>query len=131
MQNFEYDEFTGDYFACVYTGTKPQFPNYPMFVVDGSKAALESELAGHENGKKGLVLSLKDTGKCENGIFTKVGEVEIRFEDNKLMLSVSKNLIENSDSISFKWADNYREDDVYSFYTSGDAAPYGRLCYSY
>ena len=69
--------------------------------------------------------------KCENGIFTKVGEVEIRFEDNKLMLSVSKNLIENSDSISFKWADNYREDDVYSFYTSGDAAPYGRLCYSY
>ncbi len=69
--------------------------------------------------------------KCENGIFTKIGEAEIRFENNQLMLSVSKSLIENNDSISFKWADNYRENDVYSFYTSGDAAPYGRLCYSY
>lgn len=69
VQNFEYDEFTGDYFACVYTGTKPQFPNYPMFVVDGSKEAVESELVGHDNGERGLVLSLKDTGKCENGVY--------------------------------------------------------------
>lgn len=68
VQNFEYDEFTGDYFACVYEGSKPQFPNYPMFVVDGSKVALESELVGFD-GEKGLVLSLKDTGKCENGIY--------------------------------------------------------------
>ena len=67
----------------------------------------------------------------KNGTFTKIGESDIRFENNKLMLSVSKSLITDADAISFKWADNYVENDVYSFYTSGDAAPYGRLCYSY
>lgn len=67
----------------------------------------------------------------ENGTFTKIGEADIRFEGNKLMISVSKSLVDGSDSLSFKWADNYTENDVYSFYTSGDAAPYGRLCYSY
>lgn len=30
-------------------------------------------------------------------------------------------------SLQFKWADNYIEGDLYSFYTRGDAAPYGRL----
>lgn len=68
VQNFEYDEYTGDYFACVYEGTKPCFPNYPMFVVDGSKAAEEKELVGC-GGEKGLVLALKDTGLSENGIY--------------------------------------------------------------
>ncbi len=68
VQNFEYDEFTGDYFACVYEGTKPIFPNYPMFVVDGSVPAAKKELVGCD-GEKGLVLSLKNTGECENGIF--------------------------------------------------------------
>ncbi len=69
VQNFEYDEYTGDYFACVYEGTKPCYPNYPMFVVDGSVSAAESVLIGHENGEKGLILTLKDTGICENGIY--------------------------------------------------------------
>jgi len=67
----------------------------------------------------------------QNGTFTKISEADIRFEGNKLMLSVSKALVGDFDSLSFKWADNYTENDVYSFYTSGDAAPYGRLCYSY
>ena len=32
--------------------------------------------------------------------------------------------------IEFKWADNYQgEGDIWSFYTDGDAAPYGRLNY--
>lgn len=31
--------------------------------------------------------------------------------------------------IAFKWADNYQPDDIYSFYTDGDAAPIGRLNY--
>ncbi len=66
-----------------------------------------------------------------NGVFTKTGEAEIRYEDNKLMLKVSKALVDYADSFSFKWADNYIENDVYSFYTKGDAAPYGRLCYCY
>ncbi len=66
----------------------------------------------------------------ENG-FEKTGEAEIRFDGNRLMLKVSKNLVQTSGNIRFKWADNYTEGDVYSFYTKGDAAPYGRLCYVY
>ena len=67
VQNLEYDEFTGDYFACVYTGHKPQFPNYPMFVIDGGKAAEEKPLVGC-GGETGRVLSLKETGEAKNGI---------------------------------------------------------------
>jgi len=69
--------------------------------------------------------------KNVNGVFTKTGEAEIRYEDNKLMLKVSKTLIDSADGLCFKWADNYIENDVNSFYTKGDAAPYGRLCYCY
>ncbi len=69
VQNFEYDAYTGDYFACVYNGTKPQFPNYPMFVVDGSVSPELKELVGCDDGETGLVLTLKDTGLCQNGIY--------------------------------------------------------------
>lgn len=35
-------------------------------------------------------------------------------------------------NLEFKWADNYQgEDDIWSFYRNGDAAPYGRLNYVY
>lgn len=35
-------------------------------------------------------------------------------------------------SIQFKFADNYQgEDDIFSFYLNGDAAPYGRMNYVY
>ena len=34
--------------------------------------------------------------------------------------------------LEFKWADNYQgEDDIWSFYKNGDAAPYGRLNFVY
>ena len=66
-----------------------------------------------------------------DGVFTKTGEAEIRCEGNKLMLAVSKALVDFDDGFTFKWADNYIENDVNSFYTKGDAAPYGRLCYCY
>lgn len=69
--------------------------------------------------------------KNTDGDFTKIGESEIRYEGNKLMLKVSKALVDSADGFNFKWADNYIENDVDSFYTKGDAAPYGRLCYRY
>lgn len=77
-----------------------------------------------ENGKTAVE-------KSADGKFEKIGEASIRYEGNKLMLSVSKSIPGLSDSFNFKWADNYIENDVYSFYTRGDAAPYGRLCYRY
>ena len=69
--------------------------------------------------------------KNSDGVFAKTGEAEIRYEGNKLMLKVSKTLVDSADGFNFKWADNYIENDVNSFYTKGDAAPYGRLCYRY
>ncbi len=69
--------------------------------------------------------------EINDGVFNNKGEAEIRYEGNKLMLKASKSLIDFADGFSFKWADNYNENDMYSFYTNGDAAPYGRLCYRY
>lgn len=68
VQNLEYDERTGDYFLCVYRGKKADFPNYPMFVIDGAVAAREESLKGFENGERGLVLTLKETGLSASGI---------------------------------------------------------------
>ena len=63
----------------------------------------------------------------------KVGTALIKYEGNRLMLSVPKSLlgISGDAEFSFKWADNYIDGDIYSFYTRGDAAPYGRLNYSF
>lgn len=68
VQNFEYDAYTGDYILCVYSGKKPEFPNYPMFVIDGSVAPIEKALIGYDPEQKGLHLTLRDTGLSENGI---------------------------------------------------------------
>ncbi len=68
IQNLEYDEFTGDYIVCVYTGHKEKFPNFTNFVIDGSKKA--------ENGR----LSLKQVGLNNDniyGYYQKLGGVEI------------------------------------------------------
>ncbi|MBQ8784404.1 MAG: hypothetical protein IJZ57_11600 [Clostridia bacterium] len=77
-----------------------------------------------ENGKT-------DIERITDHGFEKCAEAQIRFENNKLMLKVSKADISFSGSIQFKWADNYNENDVYSFYTMGDCAPYGRMYYSF
>ena len=65
--------------------------------------------------------------------YEKKGEAEIRFEGNKLMIGVSKALLglEENVSFTFKWADNYEEGNIMSFYTKGDSAPYGRLNWVY
>lgn len=37
IQNLAYDNYTGNFFAAVYKGTKSKFPNYSLFVIDGHK----------------------------------------------------------------------------------------------
>lgn len=44
----------------------------------------------------------------------------------KTLLGMGKNA-----GFTFKWADNYVDGDIYSFYTKGDSAPYGRLNWIY
>ncbi len=69
----------------------------------------------------------------------RAGSAEMRVEGNKLMLRVSKKLLNVERlgrliDIRFKWADNYKynEDgslDAWTFYRNGDSAPLGRLTY--
>ena len=68
VQNLEYDAYTQSYFACVYRGKKPQFPNYPMFVIDGKQSAKAQILQGSKHSEIGLVLSLVRTGTEQDGI---------------------------------------------------------------
>lgn len=69
IQNLEYDAYTGNYFVMVYKGKKPQFPNYYMYVIDGSKPATKTELIGFEVATYGKTLSLVNTGLGKDGIY--------------------------------------------------------------
>lgn len=68
IQNLEYDEKTGYIFAAVYKGKKEQFPNYPMYVIDITKKAEESNLKGLD--MKGETLPLAPVGELhlESGV---------------------------------------------------------------
>ena len=46
VQNLEYDPFTGNWLMCVYRGKKPQFPNVPMYIINGAAAPEELPLRG-------------------------------------------------------------------------------------
>lgn len=68
VQNMEYDPYTGDCFLAVYSGKKPTFPNYPMFVIDGGVPARREVLRGSPTGEEGLVLTLRRTALERDGI---------------------------------------------------------------
>ena len=80
-------------------------------------------------GGKTAVEAVTDAG------YETVGSAEIRFEDNKLMLRVPKATLglagNKKAAFTFKWADNYEDGNLLSFYTRGDSAPYGRLNWVY
>lgn len=60
VQNMEYDPFTGDVLLAVYPGRKPQYPNYPLFVLDGRAAPALRPLRGLD--EAGFTLSLAPGG---------------------------------------------------------------------
>ncbi len=68
VQNMEYDAHTGDWLLSVYVGKKEKYPNFPMYVIDGSAAPYEDYIA---YGEKGLHLSLKKDGvyHAESGVW--------------------------------------------------------------
>lgn len=67
------------------------------------------------------------------GVWQEAGKASYHMAGNKMQLAIPLTTLGLDDSfkIEFKWADNYSEDDISSFYTKGDAAPYGRLNYVY
>ena len=68
IQNLEYDPFTGNIFMAVYRGQKEAFPNFKMYVIDGSIAPQKTILKGL-NGETGLTLTLKNVGICEKNMY--------------------------------------------------------------
>ncbi len=64
--------------------------------------------------------------------WARVGSVKMKIEGNKMMVAVPRSSVGatgNLFHVEFKWADNYTDNDIWSFYTDGDTAPYGRLNY--
>ncbi|MGW4797960.1 hypothetical protein ACWEPC_36620 [Nonomuraea sp. NPDC004297] len=62
VQNLQYDEHTGNWMLAVYKGTKPQFPNYPFFLVDGGARPTTGEIAGQPQAERGKLLALAPGG---------------------------------------------------------------------
>ena len=64
VQNLEYDKATNAYFMAVYTGQKPEYPNYNLFAVDASVAPERKIARGV--GEEKMHLTLKRVGKEEH-----------------------------------------------------------------
>jgi len=78
IQNLAYDSYTGNLFAAVYRGTKTQFTNYDLFVIDGKKNPVEDHISSDGKKIKVKTLSLleaglKDTKSGINGWFFQWG----------------------------------------------------------
>ena len=71
--------------------------------------------------------------KCENGVYTALGDVEINVSGKVMQIAVPLKLMgENkSPALRFKVSDNVDGSDVMNFYIQGDSAPIGRLSYTY
>jgi hypothetical protein len=62
IQNLAYDPYTGNLFAAVYFGSKMQFPNYDLFVIDGKKKPVISYIRSDNENIKVKTLSLLEAG---------------------------------------------------------------------
>jgi hypothetical protein len=61
VQNLEYDPWLERWFLGVYTGSKPQFPNYGLFAVDAASTPTLTTLQGL-SGERGLLVPLAADG---------------------------------------------------------------------
>lgn len=68
IQNLAYDPASGNLYAAVYKGRKPHYPNWSLFVIDGSKPARRESLQGFDTPTEGEVLSLVEAGNPDGGI---------------------------------------------------------------
>lgn len=62
VQNLEYDAATHHWLMGVYQGSKPQFPNYSLFVVDGEQEPTTGVVRGQQTPETGELLALADAG---------------------------------------------------------------------
>lgn len=62
IQNLAYDAYTGNFFAAVYRGSKPEYPNYDLFVIDGHKKPKAMSIQSDNKNIKMKGLSLLEAG---------------------------------------------------------------------
>lgn len=62
IQNLAYDHDSGNFYAAVYPGKKSKFPNYTLFVIDGSKKAFTDSVITEGKIKHIKRLSLAEVG---------------------------------------------------------------------
>ena len=62
IQNLAYDPNSGNLFAAVYKGSKMQYPNYNLFVIDGRKKAITVRIQSGNQPLKVKTLSLLKEG---------------------------------------------------------------------
>jgi hypothetical protein len=62
VQNLEYDAHSGNWLMAVYKGRKARFPNYSLFVLDGSKRPVWGTVRGGRTAERGRLLSLLPRG---------------------------------------------------------------------
>ena len=70
IQNLAYDDYTGNFFAAVYKGSKSRFPDYSLFVIDGHKRPHNITITSDNKTLKVRSLSLLQAGlrDVETGI---------------------------------------------------------------
>ncbi|RMI43603.1 hypothetical protein [Streptomyces triticirhizae] len=70
VQNLEYDRHTGNWLMAVYPGTKAEFPNYPLFMVDGGERPRRGEIVGQPEYERGTLLNLLPQGRYDEATDT-------------------------------------------------------------
>ena len=65
IQNLAYDSYSGNFFAAVYRGTKEEFPNYDLFVIDTRQKAATDQISFDDKSTKIKTLSLLHAGPAD------------------------------------------------------------------
>lgn len=63
IQSLAYDKFSGNFFAAVYPGSKSQFPNYSLFVIDGHRKPFKGKIFSNSKSLRIKKLSLLKAGE--------------------------------------------------------------------
>lgn len=62
IQNLAYDQASGNFFAAVYKGSKAEFPNYTLFLIDGHKKPFKGTVTSDGETLDVMKLSLLEEG---------------------------------------------------------------------
>ncbi|TCD08276.1 hypothetical protein EZ449_12780 [Pedobacter frigidisoli] len=115
IQNLAYDPFSGNLFAAVYKGSKPNFINYDLFVIDGKKKPNSAFInAGGQNLKVQMLSLVNDNTAAPQSEITgwsfpwgatgmlPLGDGQFYISHNKK----GKNGLEQTTIHKYKWTGN-------------------------